>query len=71
MGKLIHYSATALIVWPVTYIDTATAIFFFKILNICLTKQGLRVAKQSLCIFQTETHYSKERPLSSSNRAYV
>ena len=39
--------------------------------HVCLTKQGLCVGKQSLCIFQTEAHSCKERPLSSSNRASV
>ena len=39
--------------------------------QVCFNKQGLRVAKQSLCIIQTEAHSCKERHLSSSNRASV
>ena len=49
-------------------------VFVFSLKTIhhgCLTKQGLCVAKQSFCIFQTEAHSCKERPLSSSNRASV
>ena len=37
---------------------------------VCLTKQGLCVAIQSLCIL-TEAHSCKERHMSSSNKASV
>ena len=39
--------------------------------HVCLNKQGLRVAKQSLCIIQTEAHFCKQWYQSSSNRASV
>ena len=63
-------------VWGDIYLfeTCKNSVFVFSsktIQPICLTKQGLRVIIQSLCIFQTEAHSCKERHLSSPNRAPV
>ena len=62
-------------VWGDRYLfkTCKNSVFVFSsktIHHVCFTKQGLCVAIQSLCIFQTEAHSCKERPLSSPNRAY-
>ena len=67
-----HFSCLALSRYLFETFKNYVFVFSLKTMHhVYFNKQGLRVAKQSLCKMQMEAHSYKERHPSSSNRASV